>query len=281
MTQILEGKAVAKAMAEDLARRSAALRERGVEPRLAVVRMGSRGEDIQYERSIARLCAQLGIDLRTVELPESADTEALIAAVDDINADAAVHGCLLMRPFPEQIDEARVCERLRPEKDVDGVSSLSLSGVFTGRRIGFCPCTAQACLEMLDYYEIPLAGKQAVVIGRSLVVGKPLAMLLTGRDATVTLCHTRTAELDRVCRRAEILISAAGCPALVDVDAVGPGQVLLDVGLNVDGEGHICGDAAFERVMPLVSAITPVPGGVGRVTTAVLCKHVIEAAEAL
>ena len=278
MIQILDGKAVAEAMAIDLERRVQRLSERDIVPTLAVLRLGRRPEDLQYEKAITRQCARVGVALRVWELPEDSGTEAVAEAVCAINGDRDIHGCLLMRPFPESVQEELVCELLSSEKDVDGIGSRSLAGVFTGRGEGYCPCTAQACLEILDYYRIPLEGKRAVVIGRSLVVGKPLAMLLTARDATVTLCHSKTRGLAELCRGAELLVSAAGCAGLVDRDAMSPGQVILDVGVNMDEQGQICGDVVFAQAAQ-AAAITPVPGGVGCVTTTVLCKHVIEAAE--
>lgn len=279
MAQRLEGKAVVAAMAAELSERVRALKEKGVQPTLAILRMGERPEDLSYERAAAKRCAQLGIELRSVVLPEDASTEQLLSTVDWINQDGAVHGCLPMRPFPAQIDERAVCERLSARKDMDGVGDRSLAAVFTGRGEGFCPCTAQACVELLRHYGVQLRGKRAVVIGRSLVVGKPLAMLLTARDATVTLCHSRTEELAAICREADILVAAVGSAGMVDERFVRPGQVLVDVGVNVDDDGRLCGDLCFDRVEPIVEAISPVPGGVGGVTSMVLCKHVIEAAE--
>jgi len=270
---------VTAAMAEELSERVRALKEKGVQPALAILRMGERPGDLSYERAAAKCCAQLDIELRSVVLPEDAPTEKLLAAVDWINREDVVHGCLPMRPFPAQIDERAVCERISAGKDVDGVGDRSLAAVFTGRGEGFCPCTAQACVELLRHYGVQLRGKRAVVVGRSLVVGKPLAMLLAARDATVTLCHSRTEQLASICREADILVAAVGRAGMVDERFVRPGQVLVDVGMNVDEDGRLCGDVCFDRVESIVEALSPVPGGVGGVTSMVLCKHVIEAAE--
>ena len=185
----------------------------------------------------------------------------------------------MFRPLSNKDDETAACALLAPEKDVDCMTSGSLASVFTGKGAGYPPCTAQACLELLDYYGIPLRGKRVTVIGRSLVIGKPVSMMLQSRDATVTMCHTKTVDMPAICRSADIIISAAGKAGVVDERFAFPGQIILDVGINVDENGKLCGDVKFDKVEPIVEAITPVPAGVGAVTTAVLAKHVIEAAE--
>ena len=199
--------------------------------------------------------------------------------IRQINEDDTIHGCLMFRPLPNKSDEAEACTLLAPEKDVDCMTSGSLASVFTGKGAGYPPCTAEACVELLDHYGIPLRGKRVAVIGRSLVIGKPVSMMLQSRDATVTMCHTKTVDMPAVCRNAEIIIAAAGKAGVGDEQFASPGQVILDVGINVDEEGMLCGDVKFDAVEPIVEAITPVPAGVGAVTTAVLAKHVIEAAE--
>ena len=280
MAKVLEGKTVAAAMAGQLRLRAQALARRGVEPRLAILRVGENGSDLAYERAAAKRCAALGIGVETLTLPGDADTEAVLADIDRINADERIHGCLPLRPLPEAIDDGRVRQRLSTRKDVDGIGPASLARLFTGSGEGFSPCTAQACLELLDYYGVSLRGKHAVIIGRSLVVSRPLALLLVERDATVTICHTKTVDLPALCRTADILVSAAGKAGLVDASYLRPGQVVVDVGVNVSPEGKLCGDVRFEQAEKVVEAITPVPGGVGSVTTLVLCKHVIQTAEA-
>jgi methylenetetrahydrofolate dehydrogenase (NADP+)/methenyltetrahydrofolate cyclohydrolase len=200
-------------------------------------------------------------------------------AIREINGDPAIHGCLMFRPLPRKEDEEAACALLDPAKDVDCMTAGSLGGVFTGKRVGYPPCTAQACLEILDHYRVNLQGKRVTVIGRSLVIGKPVSMMLQSRNATVTMCHTKTVDLPSVCRTAEVLVVAAGRAGVVNQSYVSPGQVVIDVGINVDENGKLRGDVDFEGVEPVVSAITPVPGGVGAVTTAVLCKHVVESAE--
>ena len=280
MALILQGAPVAGAMTETLRPRILALKERGVCPALAVVRVGEKPEQLSYERAAARRCAALGVAFRSFALAEDCGQAALLAAIEEINRDGEIHGCMLLRPLTPGLDEYAACQALRPEKDVDGMTAASLGAVFTGRGRGYPPCTAQACMEVLDYYQIPLPGARAAVIGRSLVVGRPLAMLLQARNATVTLCHSRSVNLPALCREQEILIAAAGSAGMVDESYVNQNQVILDVGVNADGEGHLCGDVCFARVEPLVRALSPVPGGVGAVTTTVIIKHVIQAAEA-
>ncbi len=270
---------MAQAMAGQLRLRVGKLAERGIEPRLAIVRVGEHESDLAYERAASKRCASLGIAAETAALPESSSTRDVLDAIDRINADDRVHGCLLLRPLPASIDDTQVRNRLSARKDVDGIGPASLARLFTGSGEGYSPCTARACLELLDHYGIALSGKHAVIIGRSLVVSRPLAMLLLGRDATVTVCHTKTRDLPALCRTADLLVSAAGKAGLVDASFLRPGQVIVDVGVNVNADGSLCGDVRFEQAEPLAEAITPVPGGVGSVTTMVLCKHVIRAAE--
>ena len=276
---LLEGKAVAAALSGQLRLRAEALAGRGVQPRLGILRIGAQERDLAYERAAARRCASLGIAVDALALPEDAATEDVLAAVEDINADERIHGCLLLRPLPAGIDDDRVRQRLDAHKDVDGIGPASLARLFTGHGEGYSPCTAQACLELLDHYGLRIRGRHAVIIGRSLVVSKPLALLLVERDATVTVCHTKTEDLAALCRSADILVSAAGKAGLVDASFLRPGQIIVDVGVNVGRDGKLCGDVCFEQAEPVAAAITPVPGGVGSVTTLVLCKHVIQAAE--
>ena len=216
-----------------------------------------------------------------VVLPWTANTEEMLRAVDRANGDPSVHGILVLRPLPKRIDTQVIFRRLRPDKDVDGITVPSLAGIFVGKGWGFAPCTAEACVAMLDHYGVPLAGAQVVILGRSLIVGRPLSMLLCARDATVTLCHSKTRDPAALCREADIVIAAAGKARFVDESYVKTGQIILDVGVNKGFDGKICGDVAFDRVEPIVRAISPVPRGVGTVTTAVLARHVVEAAETL
>lgn len=280
MAEILKGAPVAAALNEETAARAAALRERGVVPTLAILRVGAREDDLSYERGAVKRCTQLGVETRCIALGDDVDAPTFYAALDALNRDAAVHGILLLRPLPERLDNERARRAVAPEKDVDGCTDGSLAGVFTGAPLGFPPCTARAAVELLDYYAVPCAGRRAAVIGRSLVVGRPAAMLLLARNATVTLCHSATADLTAAVREADIVVVCAGQAERFGGDCFRAGQTVVDVGIHWNGEkGRLCGDVRFEETEPLVSAITPVPGGVGAVTTAVLVRQVVEAAE--
>lgn len=290
MAKLLLGKEVTDALNGKLMERTAALREKGIVPTLAIVRCGANPSDLSYEKGATKRAELVGVAVKKYELPEDVTNEALLATIDEINADAAIHGVLMFRPLPKHLkgDQNEICNRLDPKKDVDCMTDLSNAGVFEGRTdLGYAPCTPEACMEILDYYGIDCKGKSAVVIGRSLVVGKPAAMMLMGKHATVTVCHTKTVNTAEVARSADILVSSAGVLGSLTKDFVRPGQVVIDVSINWDpnkpnskgGKGAIAGDAVFEEVEPIVEAITPVPGGVGSVTTSVLMKHVVEAAE--
>ena len=279
MAQLWKGAPVAAALTEQLSQRAQALIAKGVTPTLAIVRVGERPEDLSYERGALKRCEKVGIAVRQYLLTAASSQTDLMEVIKEINRDDSIHGCLLFRPLPKHMDEAAVCAALSPAKDVDGITAGSLAAVFSGSGAGYPPCTAQACLEILDHYGYELKGKRAVVVGRSLVIGKPVSMLLLGRHATVTICHTRTADLPAECRRADLLVAAAGKAGAVSAQCLASGQVVLDVGINVDEDGNLVGDVDFAAAENTVEAITPVPGGVGAVTTSVLARHVIEAAE--
>jgi len=279
MEKELKGAPAAAALTEALAERCRILTEKGIEPCLATVRAGENPADQSYERAAVKRCEKIGIRVRQYALPEGADEDALCRTIAEINDDNTIHGCLLFRPLKNKAAEAAAAALLKPEKDVDCMTSSSLAGVFTGSGNGFPPCTAQAVMELLAHYQIPLEGKHVVVIGRSLVIGRPVSMLLQRNNATVTMCHTKTRDLPALCRQADIIVAAAGKARLVDDTYLSGGQIIVDVGIHADANGGICGDVDYEKAAPLTAAITPVPGGVGAVTTAVLCKHVIEAAE--
>lgn len=279
MSVILKGAPVVATMNEANAARCAALREKGVVPTLAVVRVGAREDDLSYEKGVMARCAKVGVEVKQFLLPADAAQEELLGVIACINADPSIHGCLLFRPLPRQFDDRTVRAALAPEKDIDGITDGSLAGVFTNTALGYPPCTAQACLEILKFYGIPLSGRRAVVVGRSLVVGKPAAMMLDRENATVTLCNSRTRDLPEVCREADIVVVAMGKAGAVGAEHLREGQVVVDVGIHVNEEGKLCGDVRFGEAEPLVEAITPVPGGVGTVTTSVLVSHVVEAAE--
>ena len=244
-----------------------------------MVRVGAREDDLSYERGVMTRCGKVGVAVRQFLLPADASQDELLDVIQKINADASIHGCLLFRPLPKQFDDRTIRAALDPKKDIDGITDGSLAGVFTNTAIGYPPCTAQACLEILKYYQIPLSGKRAVVVGRSLVVGKPAAMMLDRENATVTMCNSRTQDLPTLCREADVVVVAMGRMGAIGGDALREGQVVVDVGIHVNEEGKLCGDVRFSEAEPLVDAITPVPGGVGTVTTSVLVGHVVDAAE--
>jgi len=289
MAKRLLGKEVNEAIVANLLERTNALREKGVVPTLGIVRVGANPSDLSYEKGATTKGEQVGVEVKKFELPEDASKEDVLAMIDQVNADDSIHGVLMFRPLPAHLknDQNEICNRLDPKKDVDCMTHLSNAGVFEDRKdLGYAPCTPAACMEILDHYGIDCKGKKAVVIGRSLVVGKPAAMMLMKKNATVTICHTKTVDTAAVCREADIIISAAGVLKSLTKDYVREGQVVIDVSMNWDaekvttrGKGGMSGDAVFDEVEPIVDAITPVPGGVGAVTTSVLMKHVVEAAE--
>lgn len=285
MAKQLLGKEVTAAMNEKLQAKVAELKEKGVTPKLGIIRCGENPSDLSYEKGAMSRAALIGVEVERFLLPEDVTKEALIAQIEALNADASIHGVLLFRPLPKHLKDVQseICNHLRPEKDIDCMTDLSNAGVFMGKQLGFAPCTPQACMEILDHYGIDCKGKTAVVIGRSLVVGRPAAMMLMQRNATVTICHTKTVDTAAIARQADILVTSAGVLNSLTADYVRPGQIVIDVSINwdptkKDGKGGIAGDADFAAVEPIVEAITPVPGGVGAVTTSVLIGHVVEAA---
>lgn len=275
--QELRGMPVAKALLAEFQEHVAALKERGVVPTLAVVRVGEREDDLSYERGIYKRFEAAGAIAETRVLEETVSQEELEAVITELNEDFKVHGILLFRPLPSHLDEKRIQKLIAEEKDVDGMTGANAAHVFAGDNQGYPPCTPQAVIEILDYYGIDLTGKRITVVGRSMVVGRPLSMLLLKRNATVTICHTRTENLPEECRRADILIACAGVPKMITKEYVKEGQVVIDVGIHMTDDG-MCGDVDFEAVSSMAAAITPVPGGVGSVTTSVLLKHTIDRA---
>lgn len=278
MATIIKGADVAAAMKEQLSRETAELTVKGVQPCLGIVRLGAKPDDLSYERGAVKRCEGIGIKTKVFEYPADMAQEHLIDEIKKINNDNSVHGLLIFRPLPGHIDENAIKYVISPEKDIDCLSPVNVAKVFEGDETGFAPCTPVAVMEMLNYSGIDVKGKRVTVVGRSMVVGKPLSMLLLKKHATVTICHTRTINLQETCRKAEILIAAAGKAKMITDAFVSPGQLVIDVGINVDENGNLSGDVDFESVEKMVGSITPVPGGVGTVTTSVLAKHVIRAA---
>lgn len=272
------GMPAVKAMAEEFKSRVAALKERGVYPKLAVVRVGEREDDIAYEKGIMKRFGAVEADVEAIKLPIDIDEASFEENIVRLNEDDSVHGILVFRPLPKQLSDDRLKQLIKPDKDVDSISMANAAKVFAGDKTGYAPCTAQAVMELLEHYKIDLTGKRVVIVGRSLVVGKPLAMLMLGKNATVTVCHTRTKNIAEECKRADILVACAGSAKMIKRNFTNPGQIVVDVGINFI-DGAMCGDVDYDDVAEQVAAITPVPGGVGTVTTSVLLKHTLESAE--
>lgn len=247
-------------------------------PHLAVIRVGERPDDCSYERSAVKKMEKVGALCTCFTFPEAIENDQFQQEFDKINENPEIDGILLLRPLPKHLDERAVENRIDPRKDLDGISPINLAKVFAGDDTGYAPCTAEAVIEMLDYAGIDLKGKRVTVVGRSLVIGKPVAMLLMKRNATVTICHTKTVDMENTCKNAEIIVAAAGAAKMITAEYVGKDAVVIDVGINVDAEGNMCGDVDFDGIAEIASIVTPVPGGVGSVTTSVLAKHLVKAA---
>ncbi len=279
MAEILKGKEVVAALKEKMIADVAALQEKGINPTLAIVRVGERPDDISYEKGAMTRCKGIGVQVKNFVLPADCTQDDLLKVIKEVNEDKAIHGCLLFRPLPKTMDENFIRNQLDPAKDVDGITDLSMAGTYACTALGFPPCTPTACMEILEHFGIDLTGKRVCVVGRSLVVGKPAAIMAIQRNGTVTVCHTKTKDMKAVAREADIIIAAAGKAGVVGEGFFREGQIVIDVGINFDEEGNMKGDVDFAAAEPVVAAITPVPGGVGTVTTSVLVKHVIEAAK--
>lgn len=276
--EILKGLPVANAINEKLIEEVKDLK--GPLPRLAIIRVGERPDDCSYERGAVKKMEKVGFRCTTFAFPGNIDNDTFQAEFDKINNDDDIDGILLLRPLPKQLDERSIEERIDPRKDLDGISPMNLAKVFAGDETGYGPCTAEAVIEMLDFAGIDPKGKRATVVGRSLVIGKPVAMMLMKRNATVTVCHTKTADMAGTCKNAEILVAAAGCAKMINKDFVAQDAVVIDVGINVEENGNLCGDVDFADIEDRAAIATPVPGGVGSVTTSVLAKHLLKAAKA-
>ncbi len=274
--EILKGSAVSAALKEELLQKKEELK--GYEPTLAIIRVGEKPDDISYEKGASKKMESVGIRVENHVFPEDISDEEFKTEFCKINKSNHVDGILVLRPLPAQINEKELEKLIDPEKDVDGIGMENMSKVYAGDATGYAPCTAQAVMEMLRYLRIPLEGKKVTILGRSLVLGKPLTMLLMKENATVTVCHSRTQDIKSTCQNAEIIIAAIGKAKAVKKEHLGPETIVIDVGINVDDNGKLCGDVDFDDVQDIAKIITPVPGGVGAVTTTVLAKHVIESA---
>lgn len=274
--EILKGLPVANAINEKLIEEVKTMEKK---PHLAIIRVGERPDDMSYERGATKKMDKVGFECTSYTFPADIDNDTFQKEFDKINQDDNIDGILLLRPLPKHLDEKAVENRIDPCKDLDGISPVNLAKVYAGDESGFAPCTAEAVIEMLDFAGINLTGKRVTVVGRSLVIGKPVAMMLMKKNATVTVCHTRTVDMAGTCRNAEVVVAAAGVAKMIDKSFISKDAVVIDVGINVDEEGNLCGDVNFDEVSRLASVITPVPGGVGSVTTSVLAKHLMKAAK--
>ena len=280
MAKLLKGKDVVEALNEKLSKDVEELKAKGITPTLGILRVGERPDDLSYERGALKRCQQVGVEVKVTALPEGIPEKDFFDILDKLNNDITIHGILMFRPLPMHIDGEKARKLLNADKDVDGCTDLSLAGVFTNTKLGFAPCTAEAAMEILKYYGVELSGKKVAVIGRSLVIGRPVAMMLMHENATVTICHTRTVDVPSITKDADIVVVASGQMESVGAEFLREGQTVIDVGISWNDEKNkLCGDVRFDEVEPIVDAITPVPGGVGGVTTSILVKHVVESAQ--
>ena len=277
---LLKGKDVALAISQRSLNIANELKEKGITPTLAIFRVGEKSDDLAYEKGASKRCEEAGVNIVKYVFPVDVSKQEFYAKLDEANKNDCIHGILVFRPLPKSFDDNELRNFINPDKDVDGCGDLSLAGVFTNKELGFAPCTAQAAIEMLDYYNIDVKGKNVVVLGRSLVVGKPLSILLLNKNATVTICHTKTVNIQDITSKADILICATGQMESINKNYVSNNQTIIDVGISYnDVKQKLCGDCLFEEVEPIVENITPVPGGVGSVTSSVLVNHVVIAAK--
>ncbi len=274
--EILKGLPVANAINEKLIEEQKNLK--GELPHLAIIRVGEKPDDCSYERGAKKKMEKIGFRCSSFVFDADIDNDTFQKEFDTINNNDDIDGILLLRPLPKHLDEKSIENRINPRKDLDGISPINLAKVFAGDDTGYAPCTAEAVIEMLDYAGIDLKGKRVTVVGRSLVIGKPVTMLLMKKNATVTVCHTKTNDLAAECKRAEILIAAAGSAKMIKSEYVAKDAIVIDVGINVDNEGNLCGDVDFDGITTIAGMASPVPGGVGSVTTSVLAKHLMKAA---
>ncbi|MBQ9425290.1 MAG: bifunctional 5,10-methylenetetrahydrofolate dehydrogenase/5,10-methenyltetrahydrofolate cyclohydrolase [Erysipelotrichaceae bacterium] len=278
MAELLKGKPVAEAINQRSREIVSEMAEKGITPALAIFRVGAKDSDLSYERGAVKRCEEVGVRVVRYIFDEDVSEEEFYEKLDEANNDDDIHGILVFRPLPKRFDDEKLRNSIAAGKDVDGCSDLSLAGVFTNRDLGFAPCTAQSVIEILNHYHIDPKGKNVVVLGRSLVIGKPVSMLLLNANATVTVCHTKTVDTEKIAAAADILICAVGKMEIVNKEFTNPDQIVIDVGVSWNEvKQKLCGDVLFEDVEANVKCITPVPGGVGSVTTSVLISHVVQA----
>ena len=275
----LTGKPVVEYLRGNIKARVAKLKERNIVPTILIIRVGNKEDDVFYERSILKNCSLLGIEGRVNELPKNVLMEELTKIIEDANDDNSIHGIMMFRPLPEHLNQKEILEKMNPKKDIDGMTPVSLEKIFEGDDSGFSPCTPKAVIEMLKYYGIPLQGSNVVVAGRSLVVGKPLAMLLLKENATVTICHSKTKNMSSITSNADIVVAAIGKAKFMNEEYFTESSIVIDVGVNDDGNGKICGDVDYDNTFGKVKALSPPTGGVGTITTTILLEQAVKACE--
>lgn len=275
----LGGKEVADKIMEDLRVKVSELKSKGVSPKLAILRVGAREDDLAYERGVLKRFETIDVEVEVTALDAGVSQAELDKAFDSINNDPKVHGILVFRPLPKPLSDEHMRRTIDPGKDVDFMDIRNIENVLAGVPGAAAPCTAEAVMALIKHYNIETKGKKVTVVGRSLVIGKPVALLLTTANATVTVCHTKTVDMEAECRDADIIVACCGVAKLINENYVKPGQIVIDVGMNVDENGKLCGDVDYEKVSEIAEAATPVPGGVGSITTAILLKHVVDNAE--
>jgi methylenetetrahydrofolate dehydrogenase (NADP+)/methenyltetrahydrofolate cyclohydrolase len=278
--QLIDGVALSREIRADIAHRTSLLKQQGITPGLAVVLVGDNQASQVYVRNKVKACADAGLHSVLEQYPASMSEHDLLARIDALNTDASIHGILVQLPLPAHIDAQKVIEAIAPSKDVDGFHVNSAGALMVGRP-GFWPCTPYGCMKMLERIGFDLKGKHAVVIGRSNIVGKPMALMLLQKNATVTICHSGTKDLKAMTLQADVIVAAVGKVNVLTADMVKPGAVVIDVGMNRNAQGKLCGDVDFEGVKQVASYITPVPGGVGPMTITMLLVNTVEAAERL
>ena len=274
--QRLGGKEVADKIVEDLKVKVEDLKGKGVNPKLAILRVGARDDDLAYERGVLKRFESAGVEVEVTAVDAGISQEELDKTFDGINNDPKVHGILVFRPLPKGLSDEHMRRTIDPGKDSDFMDIRNMENVLAGVPDAAAPCTAEAVMALIKHYQIETKGKKVTVVGRSLVIGKPAALLLTTANATVTICHTKTVNIEEECKNADIIVACCGVAKMITEKFVKPGQIVIDVGMNVDEEGKLCGDVDYEKVSEIADAVTPVPGGVGSITTAILLKHVVD-----
>lgn len=274
--QRLGGKEVADKIVEEIKVKVEELKGKGIDPKLAILRVGAREDDLAYERGVLKRFESAGVEVEVTALDADISQEELDKTFDGINNDPKVHGILVFRPLPKGLSDEHMRRTIDPGKDSDFMDIRNMENVLAGVPDCAAPCTAEAVMALIKHYRIETKGKRVTVVGRSLVIGKPAALLLTTANATVTVCHTKTVDIEAECRNADIIVACCGVAKMITDKFVKPGQIVIDVGMNVDEEGRLCGDVDYEKVSEIADAITPVPGGVGSITTAILLRHVVD-----